>query len=206
MSMSIPDLLSTDSEPSDEDLVKQMVVGDELALKVLVNRHSPRMAAWARQALGNWATPEDVEEVVSDAFVHAWRNRDSYNSDKAGVTTWLWWIVRFQCLSQRRTNSRQQRVLQATRQHAESLIDVWSMGPEDLEAIEGSEDARKRLERALAILGEKYPNDVEIVERRFLGHQSPSEIALFLGISDTATRVRLFRALGRLRGILKEEE
>ena len=62
-----------------------------------------------------------------------------------------------------------------------------------------AEDRLVELEMAMNML---RPKDREIVVMRHIEHQSPAQIAQRLGISEGATKVRIVRALIRLREIL----
>jgi RNA polymerase sigma-70 factor (ECF subfamily) len=61
---------------------------------------------------------------------------------------------------------------------------------------------RRRVQAALDRLAAR---DREILVMRHLEEMSAAEVAAFLGISAGAVRVRLLRALARLRALLDDE-
>jgi RNA polymerase sigma factor (sigma-70 family) len=64
-------------------------------------------------------------------------------------------------------------------------------------------NARMLLYPALRTLLKRSPRDAEIVIRRYLDDQSPSEIAQEMGLSANLVRVRLYRGLVTLKAILE---
>jgi RNA polymerase sigma-70 factor (ECF subfamily) len=64
---------------------------------------------------------------------------------------------------------------------------------------------RDDLRRVQAALDRLAKRDREILVMRHLEEMSAAEIAAILGISEGAVRVRLLRALTRLRGLLDDE-
>ena len=63
------------------------------------------------------------------------------------------------------------------------------------------DELRRRVQAAMEQLAER---DREILVMRHLEEMSAAEIAAILGISDGAVRVRLLRALARLRNLLDD--
>ena len=82
--------------PADEDLVARLVAGDRAAGDVLVRRHSGLVAKIVRQA---GAYPEDVEDMVQDIFLRAFRKASRYQSTKGRFTAWLATVARHDALN-----------------------------------------------------------------------------------------------------------
>src|SRR6476646_5653813 len=74
----------------DDDLVARVAAGDDTALRELFGRHAPWLAARLRAVL----PAADVEDVLQETFVAAWRGAAGYRRDGAGG--WLWGIARRQ--------------------------------------------------------------------------------------------------------------
>jgi RNA polymerase sigma-70 factor, ECF subfamily len=199
--MSTPSMPIDGSSLSDEELVQRMTRGDENALRTLVQRQGARLAFLARRILGASATEEDVEEVVSDTFLHAWNTSEAYDPERALVRTWLGWLLIARGLPKRRSLLRLQRLHEAVTQRAASEITI----DDTYNQIEERADAYTQLQLALKLLRETAPVDAELLSRRYFEQQTPAEIARDLGISDSHARVRLFRALHKLRKILSAE-
>lgn len=78
-------------EPTDEELVARLVAGDRSAGDALVRRHSGLVAKAVRQA---GADPEDVEDMVQDIFIRAFRKANCYLSSKGRFISWLATVAR----------------------------------------------------------------------------------------------------------------
>ena len=74
--------------------------------------------------------------------------------------------------------------------------------PSDHESLD-TRERRRELERALGRLGRELR---ELVQLRYVENLSYAEIAAVAGGSEAAVRGKVFRALGRLRAHLKDEE
>jgi RNA polymerase sigma-70 factor, ECF subfamily len=75
----------------DDGLIARLAGGDDRALRELFSRHAPILAARLRAVL----PPSDVEDVLQETFLAAWKGASSYRPEaKAGG--WLWGIARRQ--------------------------------------------------------------------------------------------------------------
>src|SRR4051812_27704844 len=75
----------------DDELIARMGEGDDSALRELFSRHAPWLAARLRAVL----PAADVEDVMQETFLAAWRGAGSYRPQGAGGG-WLWGIARRQ--------------------------------------------------------------------------------------------------------------
>jgi RNA polymerase sigma-70 factor, ECF subfamily len=82
----------------DDELIARLAEGDDGALRELFNRHAPILAARLRAVL----PPSDVEDVLQETFLAAWKGAGRYQPhDAAGASKaggWLWGIARRQAL------------------------------------------------------------------------------------------------------------
>lgn len=83
-------------EPSDEELVERLVAGDRSAGDAIVRRHSGLVAKIVRQA---GADPEDVEDMVQDILLRAFRKAARYQPAKGRFTSWLATVARNDALN-----------------------------------------------------------------------------------------------------------
>jgi RNA polymerase sigma-70 factor, ECF subfamily len=81
----------------DDELIARLADGDDTALRELFTRHAPMLAARLRTAL----PAPDVEDVLQETFLAAWKGAATYQprpgadgTSKAGA--WLWGIARRQ--------------------------------------------------------------------------------------------------------------
>jgi RNA polymerase sigma-70 factor (ECF subfamily) len=75
----------------DDELITRLAGGDDTALRELFARHAPMLAARLSPVL----PAPDVEDVLQETFLAAWKGAGSYRPEaKAGG--WLWGIARRQ--------------------------------------------------------------------------------------------------------------
>src|SRR5438046_3906609 len=73
----------------DDELIARVASGDDAALRELFSLHAPWLAARLRAVL----PAADVEDVLQETFLAAWRGAAGYRSAGGG---WLWGIARRQ--------------------------------------------------------------------------------------------------------------
>jgi len=81
---------------SDEELIERLLAGDRTAGDVLMKRHSGLVAKTVRQA---GADPEDVEDMVQDIFMRAFRKAGRYRASKGRFIAWLATVARNDALN-----------------------------------------------------------------------------------------------------------
>ena len=92
-----------DSEAELIDLLAQCKLGDQKAFSILYQKTSSRLNGIAyritRQA-------DSANEVLQEAFIQIWQNRDSFQPDKGKAFTWLASIVRYRAYDKLRYDKR----------------------------------------------------------------------------------------------------
>ena len=129
----------------------------------------------------------DVEDLCEDIFVKAFSNCDEYDSSKASPGTWLYTITKNTVIDYyRRTRP--------TEERPENISDDSS--PED-DVI----DAETLEELAAAL--ENLPDELtDVIILHYYDRKPLSEIAVTLGISYGAVKIRHNKALSLLRSVL----
>jgi len=146
--------------------------------------HGPVRAYASRRA------PDDADDIVADVFAVAWRKR----GDVPDIALpWLYAVAARETLHTFRGHDRRDRL--GLRLQATTLL----VYPDPADQIAGRLDAQTPVTRALELLSER---DGEVLRLWAWEHLEPAEIALVLGISSVASRVRLHRARRRLESIL----
>ena len=167
---------------------------DQAAFARLVADHQARVAGLAHRLLG-WQG--DVEDIVQDVFLAAFKHLDSFRGE-ASVATWLMRITVNQCRTRRRRHALRLR----TARHAHATGECESASPDrDRMSAESSE----RVREAVRALPRRYR---EVIVLRYLQEMPIAEVAAVVGRSRSAVEVRLSRARDRLRkriGPLLEE-
>src|SRR5262245_17064439 len=163
--------------------MQRLGAGEPDALGVLFRRHHERVHALCVRLTGDSASADDL---VQETFVRVFRFARSFER-RARFTTWLYRIVRNVCndhnMRERRRKALSGQVLDGASSSSDSRLDV--------------------LELALIRLPEAMRE--AIVLSRF--HDLPyAELAVVLGCSGGAARVRVHRALLELKRIVQEIE
>ena len=164
--------------------------GDHDAYEALLRMHEHVAFRTAYAIVGSAA---DAEDVTQDAFVKAYNALPRFRTGSP-FRPWLLRIVSNEARNRRRTLGRRAHLL--TRAAHEAASDDPARSPEaDLL------DAERRDELFAAIARLKDDERVAIVARYFIG-LSDEETAAALGVRRGAVKMRVFRALERLRAEL----
>ena len=171
--------------PSDVDLIAAQA-GDVAALNRLISAH--RQGVY-RYGLRVCRTTEDAEDAVQETFWAATRAIRSFRGNASSIVSWLFAIVRRECL----------RILEGHRRSPETLhgrddeLVAEAVAPDD--AV-GLRERSALLADAIAELGTL---DREVILLRDIRELSAPEAAAQLGISVDALKSRLHRARENLR-------
>jgi len=172
---------------NDAELLQEyMERGSEEAFRSLVERHSCMVHGVAMRIARNEPVAEEITQAV---FVILARKAAALRP-KTVLAGWLFRTARFVALEALR---RERRRLE----HEERLMQIEGKD-------EGSsvwEQVSPRLDEALASLGK---TDREAVVLRFLEQRSFAEVALALSTTEAAAKMRVGRALNRLRSGLAQ--
>ncbi|HEX5386520.1 MAG TPA: sigma-70 family RNA polymerase sigma factor [Gemmatimonadales bacterium] len=161
-----------------------------------------RCREWYREhgaALYNYirfyvASPEVAEDLTAETFLRALRAADRFDPAAGGARPWLVTIAR-NLISDHRRRARIRQYVPLN-----ALRDLECTAPSPEERLLREEAAGRVLD-AVASLGER---DREIIGLRYGSGLDGAEVARLLGISAESARVRLWRALRRLRDALGE--
>lgn len=181
----------THARDDEDPLVNSARKGDEQAFRVLVTRYAPSALTLARRIVGS---PEDAEEVASDAFVRAWRALPAFRGD-ARFSTWLYRIVVNRALAQAATTSR--RRANEERMEAETLASL--PGPQE---GGGSDISRLRLEGLIGRLPEMQR---VVVTLFYIQDRSIEDVARVLSMPQGTVKTHLHRARAALRTAWQRE-
>ena len=179
-------------EPSDEELMRRVAMGDEPAFRMLARRCVPPSIGLARRILVNAA---DAEEVVQEAMLRVWTSAPRWRPE-ARFRTWLYRVVVNLCLNRKR------------RAPFASLADVGDPAdprPDAVAALERSQRDKATAD-AIARLPERQRAAIVLTYHEGL---SNAEAAAVLGTSRSAVETLLVRAKRSLRqqlGPLKADD
>ena len=174
------------SPSSDDTLLAAAQAGDVAALNALVAAHRHGVYRFGLQVC---RTTEDAEDAVQETLWAATRAIKTFRGTASAITSWLFTIVRRECL--RLIDGR--RRAPAPLEEAADDVAVDSSDPEDAAL------AARRAELLAAALADLDPLHREVVLLRDIRELSAPEAAAELGISVDALKSRLHRARVRLR-------
>ena len=156
--------------------------------------HVPAVWRYVRSRL---PTEVDAEDVTSEVFLKAMRSWDRYEPSKGSVVAWLTGIARHA-------------VADWWRQHRPEHPDLEQAGvaagsnpdSDDPESAVLRRERADQLRRRLRMLTDR---EREAVAMRFGAELSSAEIGDLLGVSPTAARMLVYRAVGKLRVVMGDE-
>ncbi|QDV09038.1 ECF RNA polymerase sigma factor SigE [Planctomycetes bacterium Poly30] len=173
----------------DELFDRFLELHNEEDLGVVFDLAAPELAAMARRARLDAAGCEDA---LQETFLTILRRSDSFIAGQRFMP-WAQGIMARQIKVERR---RQSRRLEALGLDTSDVNPDLSPGPRQV--LEDSE-LRRQVEDAIAGLSMAQR---DVVERTLLKGESPSDLALEMGLSANTVAVRLHRGLSRIRKVL----
>jgi len=180
----------------DDDLVARVAVGDDTALRELFGRHAPWLAARLRAVL----PAADVEDVLQETFLAAWRGARGYRPQGA-CGGWLWGIARRQAALMLRRRG--------------PFTPAGQVGAALPAALPGDPDgsdpadialARADLEVAVATLGPEGSPEREVWRLMYEQDRPVAEVAELLGVPPGTVKSRAHRVRRLLRAALRVPE
>jgi len=150
-----------------------------MAYEALMRRHQSKMYALCLKTVRN---TEDAQDLTQDVMLKVFHNIKGF-SGHAKISTWLYSVASNTCLDYLRKHQR------TTAQHV-PIEDGHHV------AMHNNDDARILVNNALASLDE---NDQMIINLRFTVGLSLDEIAEVLTLKVSATKMRYYRAMDKLK-------
>ena len=160
----------------DDDLITRLAGGDDTALRELFTRHARVLAARLQAVM----PPSDVEDVLQETFLAAWRGAHRYDP-RAKAGGWLWGIAR-----------RQAALLLRRRGPAHAELPEILTEDDYAEAVAD----REALAAAVATLS---PADHEVWRLAYVEDRPLAEVASLTGVSEGTVKSRAHRARRLLR-------
>jgi RNA polymerase sigma-70 factor, ECF subfamily len=172
----------------DDELIARLAGGDDGALRELFKRHAPILAARLRGVL----PPSDVEDVLQETFLAAWKGAGCYRpQDRAGG--WLWGIARRQGLL----------LLRRQGPAPAPLPDLLALDglPADIAPNDPAETviAQSHLATAVSLLS---PAEHEVWRLMYVEDRPLAEVARLTGVPQGTVKSRAHRARRLLRAAL----
>jgi RNA polymerase sigma-70 factor (ECF subfamily) len=174
---------------SDEELMAAYVRGDAAAFRELWARHSPVLLRVMRSQLRR---PEDARDLVQQTFLQLHRSRHDFR-EGARLSPWLFTIA---------MNLKREYFRRSTRRPEAPLGDEGATVPV---APRGQEQAEAREELLFAM--SKLPEDQhEVIALHWLAGVPLPEVAVIVGASVSAVKVRAHRGYAAMRRALGQDD
>jgi RNA polymerase sigma-70 factor (ECF subfamily) len=198
--------MPTRSDPDTEELLDAAATGDGSARGRLLDRHRQRLRRMVAVRLDRRLSARlDPSDLVQETLTEANRRLDDYLRDRPlPFYPWLRQIAWNRMIDARRFHLRPGRTVgreEPAGLPAESSLEL----AQRLIAGEAPSAGLRRIEQQAqvrAALDRLPERDREVLALRYLEQLSTGETAAVLGLSEGAVRVRVLRALRRLREIL----
>lgn len=182
---------------ADGELVARILRGDQRAFEVLVQRYSPLVLRVVRGVLARSA---DVEDIAQEVFLRAYRSLGQIEAGSR-LAPWLVRIAVNLCYDHlRRLRRRGERSFSELGPQEARVVDTLLHDEAALHAV----DRLFLREVAEKLVGQLAPQDRAVLLLKEREGMNTREVARVLGCSETAVRLRLFRARRALRKLLGE--
>jgi len=174
------------AEITDEEIVRCVVAGERELFELLLRRYNQRIYRAVRAVLRN---PDDVEDVMQQAYINAYRYLGQFEG-RSAFATWLTKIAIREAAARNRKS--------VSLAGEDMIIDFPEPGPNP-EARAVAADLMQHVEAEVAALPEAYRSVLLLREVEGL---STEETAACLEVSTDVVKTRLHRARTMLRDAL----
>ena len=190
----VPITAAITAQTPDAELAVRGAQGDEAAFEAIMRRHNQLLFRTARSIVKNDA---EAEDVVQEAYLHAWRALDSFRAD-ARLSTWLVRIVANEAFGRLRRKQAPVIPLDAAMISPEPAIQAALTDAPDHRPDNTA--MRAELRRLLESRIDRLPDAFRTVFMlRAVQELSVEEVAQALAIPEATVRTRFFRARSLLR-------
>jgi RNA polymerase sigma-70 factor (ECF subfamily) len=183
--------------PSDEELIKKYLKGEEKSLEVLIKRYLKPIYSFSFSFVLN---QQDAEDLTQEIFLKMWRNLKKFDRNKklapyrtegsgSGFKSWLFTIAKNTCFDFLRKKKRSLTL------NIENLEIIADFTPSPIEMFE-KEDLMEKLKREIEKLPFKMKQVMDLYYNSGLNFREISEI---LGEPVNTIKSRHRRAISRLK-------
>ena len=180
--------------PSDAELVRRLVEGDDSALGELYRRYGRAGYSLARRICADDGLAEDV---VQEVFLTLWREPRRFDPSRGGFATWLLTLMHHKAVDAVR---RESAVRRRTVPAAEAGED-WS--PTPVPGADHAALARVAADQVRDALDELPPEQRHALALAYYGGHTQREVAALIGIPLGTVKSRMFAGVQRLRSLLE---
>ena len=193
-SLLAPKFVKFPEVPSDEFLVNEARLGNELAIVELWSRYGGVVRSKIWRITGNW---EDTEDVLQDTYLKSYVHLNQFDG-RSKFSTWLIRIAINSALMLLRKRRRRLTVLVENGDLNTSSVDF----PDRREDVESCHFHAEYIEHLWIAVHKLKPPLRQIFELHYDRDLSVEDIANMTSISVPAVKSRLLRARAQLRDVL----
>jgi RNA polymerase sigma-70 factor (ECF subfamily) len=172
---------------SDEELIRRIADGEQLAMRTLFARYRVALYRWLLRLVGDEALAEDL---LSEVFLDVWRQAASFEA-RSSVSTWLLAIARYKALSARRRHT--------DAELDEKIAATVADPADDPELVLQKKNRAELLRHSLARLS---PQHGEVIDLVYYHGKSVKEVAGIIGVPEATVKTRMFYARKRLADLV----
>ena len=178
----------------DAEVIRRVKEGEPALYEIVMRRYNQRLYRVVRSILGNAA---DVEDVVQEAWVRAYRALDRFEG-RSSFATWLTKIAVHEALARARRSIRLVPLPDGGEDDAGPLPALRSSAP-DPEQDAARHELLRLVEEAVDQLPDSFR---EVFVLREVEQLSQAETAECLGVKEETVKTRLHRARARIESHL----
>jgi RNA polymerase sigma-70 factor (ECF subfamily) len=185
------------SVPSDQELVKKYLTGDNSSFELLLTRHRSKVFAFIMSKIKN---RDITEDIFQDTFVKVINSlqRGKYN-EEGKFLPWIMRISHNLVIDHFRKESKMKKIRPNDNFNIFDVLNDGNKGQDE-------EMIRKRVHADLNKLIKDLPEDqMEVLKMRYFEDMSFKKISVITGVSINTALGRMRYALINLRNLTKEQ-
>jgi len=185
-------LVASGRDTSDEDVLSQLLSGQQDALGQLYSRYAPLVFNLAAQSLDRVA----AEEIVQDVFLTVWRRADTFDPERGTFRSWALQIAHHRIVNELRSRSRRPRT-----SPNDDTFDLEALPDSDPDPAERT--WRKYQQEVVQAAFDELPaHQRQPLGLAFFEDLTHEQVAALLNLPLGTTKSRIRAGLLRLRGKL----
>ena len=186
-------------EPTDDELIKAVLAGDNSSFEVLIVRYQPRVFGTARKYARR---DSDVEDIVQEVFIKAFTKLSTFRGDSP-FEHWLMRLAVRTCYDFLREHQRnREHPISEITEEESNWLERFATG-DIQDDTHSAAAARAVIHRLLEHLSPQSRLIIQLLE---IEEKSLKEIAQLTGWSIPMIKVRAFRARAAMRKTLEKLE
>ncbi len=182
-----------EASPSDEQLIKEYLNGDNHSLGILYQRYYSKVY---HKCLSFSRNPEDAFDLAQDVLMKAFSNVESFRGSSK-FSTWLYSITSNHCISKSARSKNECCTMAGTA----CLMIPDDSDDEELEARQNREEMVLKMDDYLNQLPE---NDRKMLDLKYREDYSIKDLQRAFNLSASAVKMRLLRARHKMEQIIAD--